>query len=435
MWRSVFRALYLAYFILGIILCFIPAGAQAESGDVVVLTVKGNIVPVVADYISRGITEAEQRGSTACIIELDTPGGLLDTTEKIVQSIMNAKVPVIVYVSPHGAWAASAGTFITVSAHMSAMAPATSIGAAHPVSVGEQVPEAVTKKATEYSAAWIQSIAEKRGRDPALVEAAVKESKSFTANQALDSKLVDFVADDLDALMSKLDGRTVTLADGRQVTIRTQGAAITRSGMTGAENFLHMISHPNVAYILLTLASIGLITEISNPGLIFPGVIGGICLFLAFYSLGVLNASWAGILLILLAIGLFVSEIFVGAHGILTTGGIISFVIGSMILFSESEASMQVDIWLIVVVVFLLAAFVAFLVWATIRGQRRKVTTGREGMIGQIALVKSALAPRGKVLVEGELWTAELEEGTAQPGEEVVIRKIENLKLLVSRNK
>jgi membrane-bound serine protease (ClpP class) len=196
-----------------------------------------------------------------------------------------------------------------------------------------------------------------------------------------------------------------------------------------------MISHPNVAYILLTLASIGLITEISNPGLIFPGIIGGICLFLAFYSLGVLNASWAGILLILLAIGLFVSEIFVGAHGILTTGGIISFVIGSMILFSESEASMQVDIWLIVVVVFLLAAFVAFLVWATIRGQRRKVTTGREGMIGQIALVKSALAPRGKVLVEGELWTAELEEGTAQPGEEVVIRKIENLKLLVSRNK
>ena len=435
MLKKVIRISYLALLLIGLALCVLGDPVHANGRDIHVLEVKGNIVPVVADYISRGISEAEDRGSVACVIELDTPGGLLDSTEKIVKRIMNAKVPVIVYVTPHGAWAASAGTFITVSAHLSAMAPATSIGAAHPVSVGEQMSEDVQKKATEYSAAWIQSIAEKRGRDPALVEAAVRESKSFTALQAVEAKLVDFVAEDLGSLIKKLDGTKVTLADGREVTLHTESAEVSRSEMTGIEKFLHMISHPNIAYILLTLASIGLITEISNPGLIFPGVIGGICLFLAFYSLGVLNAYWAGVLLILLAIGLFVAEIFVSAYGILTTGGIISLVIGSLILFSESEASMQVDKALIAVVAIFFAVFVALLVWATVRGQKRKVTTGSEGMVGQIALVKDVLNPKGKVLVDGELWAAELDDGTAKPGEEVIIKQVNNLKLLVIRKK
>ena len=435
MLKKVIRISYLALLLIGLALCVLGDPVHANGRDIHVLEVKGNIVPVVADYISRGISEAEDRGSVACVIELDTPGGLLDSTEKIVKRIMNAKVPVIVYVTPHGAWAASAGTFITVSAHLSAMAPATSIGAAHPVSVGEQMSEDVQKKATEYSAAWIQSIAEKRGRDPALVEAAVRESKSFTASQAVEAKLVDFVAEDLGSLIKKLDGTKVTLADGREVTLYTESAEVSRSEMTGIEKFLHMISHPNIAYILLTLASIGLITEISNPGLIFPGVIGGICLFLAFYSLGVLNAYWAGVLLILLAIGLFVAEIFVSAYGILTTGGIISLVIGSLILFSESEASMQVDKALIAVVAIFFAVFVALLVWATVRGQKRKVTTGSEGMVGQIALVKDVLNPKGKVLVDGELWAAELDDGTAKPGEEVIIKQVNNLKLLVTRKK
>ena len=429
------RTLYLLCLALGLILSLTGGSVSADGPEIRVLHVKGNIVPVVSDYISRGISEAEQAGSAACIIELDTPGGLLNSTEDIVRRIMNAEVPVVVYVSPHGAWAASAGTFITVSAHLSAMAPATSIGAAHPVSVGEEMPADAQKKATEYSAAWIQSIAEKRGRDPSLVEAAVRESKSFTASQAVESKLVDFLSDDLGGVIRQIDGRTVTLADGRAVTIQTEGAVVVRSDMNGVENFLHMISHPNVAYILLTVASIGIITEVSNPGLIFPGVIGGICLFFAFYALGVLNAYWAGVLLILLAVGLFITEIFVPAYGILTTGGIISLVIGSLILFSESEASMQVDTGLIVVTAVFFAGFVAFLVWATIRGQTRKVTTGREGIIGQSAIVKTALEPKGMVLVEGELWTAELDSGSAQPGEEVMIQKVDNLKLYVTRKK
>jgi membrane-bound serine protease (ClpP class) len=433
--RMTLRVLYILMFMAGLALSIAGCNAVPEAGKVHVLEVKGNIVPVVADYISRGIGEAEDSGATVCIITLDTPGGLLDSTERIVKRIMNAKVPVVVYVSPHGAWAASAGTFITVSAHLSAMAPATSIGAAHPVSVGEQMPEDVQKKATEYSAAWIESIAEKRGRDPSLVEAAVRESKSFTASEAFEKKLIDFQADDLDSVIEQINGRKVTLADGREVTINTQGAAASKSDMTLAEKILQIISHPNVAYILLTLASIGLITEISNPGLIFPGVVGGICLFLAFYSLGVLNAYWAGLLLILLAFGLFVTEIFVPAYGILTSGGIVSLVIGSLILFSESEASMQFDKSLIIFVAVFLAGFVAFLVWAAVKGQKRKVTTGREGMIGQVAEVKIALKPTGMVLVEGELWKAEMDEGQAQPGEEVIIQKVDNLKLSVTKKK
>ncbi len=422
-------------FLAGLALSIAGCNASPVPGKIHILEVKGNIVPVVADYISRGIGEAEDTDATVCIITLDTPGGLLDSTEKIVKRIMNAKVPVVVYVSPHGAWAASAGTFITVSAHLSAMAPATSLGAAHPVSVGEQMPEDVQKKATEYSAAWIESIAEKRGRDPSLVEAAVRESKSFTASEAVELKLVDFQADDLDSVIKQINGRKVILADGEEVTINTEGAAVGKSDMTAAEKILQAVTHPNVAYILLTLASIGLITEISNPGLIFPGVIGGICLFLAFYSLGVLNAYWAGLLLILLAFGLFVTEIFVPAYGILTAGGIVSLVIGSLILFSESEASMEFDKSLIIFVAIFLAGFVAVLVWAAVRGQKRKVTTGREGMIGQVAEVKSALKPKGMVLVEGELWTAELDEGQAQPGEEVIIQKVDNLRLFVSKKK
>jgi len=433
--RMTLRVLYISMFLAGLALSIAGCNTGHEAGKIHVLEVKGNIVPVVADYISRGIGEAEDRGDIVCIITLDTPGGLLDSTERIVKRIMNAKVPVVVYVSPHGAWAASAGTFITVSAHLSAMAPATSIGAAHPVSVGEQMPEDVQKKATEYSAAWIESIAEKRGRDPALVEAAVRESKSFTASEAFEKKLIDFQADDLDSVVEQINGRKVTLADGSDVTINTEGAAVSKSDMTLAERILQAISHPNVAYILLTLASIGLITEISNPGLIFPGVIGGICLFLAFYSLGVLNAYWAGLLLILLAFGLFVTEIFVPAYGILSTGAIVSLVIGSLILFSESEASMQFDKSLIVFVAIFLAGFVALVVWAAVRGQRRRVTTGREGMIGQVAEVKIALKPTGMVLVDGELWKAELDEGQANPGEEVIIQKVDNLKLFVTKKK
>jgi membrane-bound serine protease (ClpP class) len=435
MLKTVFRCLYGLLFLAGLVFA-ITGNVQADGGNIRVLSVKGNIVPVTADYISRGITEAEDSGSTTCIIILDTPGGLLESTQKIVSRVMNAKVPVIVYVAPQGAWAASAGTFITLSAHVTAMAPATSIGAAHPVGAqGETLDGTALQKATEYTSAWIQSIAEKRGRDKSLLEQAVRESRSFTVTEAIDLKLIDFSADDLKSLIKQVNGKIVALADGRLVTINTEGAAIVYSDMTAVENFLLIISHPNVAYILLTLGSIGLITEISNPGLVFPGVIGGLCLFTAFYSLGVLNAYWAGLLLIVLALGLFITEIFVPAYGILTAGGVVSLVFGSLILFSGSDISMEFDKGLIVVVAAVMVVFVGLLVWAAVRGQQRKITTGKEGIVGQTAEVKTKLSPRGMVLVEGELWKAELDDGVALPGEEVVVQKIDNLKLYVAKKK
>jgi membrane-bound serine protease (ClpP class) len=416
-------------------IAFVSSGVNAGSSDIEVLKVDGAIVPVVADYLDRGISRAESKGSIACIIELNTPGGLLNSTEKIVQRIINARVPIVVYVSPSGSWAASAGTFITIAAHVAVMAPGASIGGAHPVSVGQEMPEEVKKKVTEYSSAWIRSIAEIRGRDSEQAELAVSESKSFTVSEALEAKLIDFRADDLESLIHQINGRKITLASGKEVTIDTTDYALSRNEMNPVERFLHVISDPNIAYILLSLATIGLITEISNPGLIFPGVIGGLCLFMAFYSLGVLNAYWAGVLLILLAIGLFVAEVFTPTFGALTAGGVASLVIGSLVLFSHSSPSMQVNRGLIAGVTITIAAFVIFIIGAVVRGQRRKVATGTEGLIGKVAVAKTRLDPKGTVLVEGEHWTAVIDSGKAEAGEEVTVTKVERLKLVVTKKK
>jgi len=407
--------------------------AAASSTTVEVLTVDGTIVPVIADYIDRGITQAEKNGATACIIELNTPGGLLDSTEKIVQRIMNANVPIVVYVSPKGAWAASAGTFITLSAHIAAMTPGTTIGAAHPVSAGgQEIPEDQMKKIVEFSAKWMRTIAEERGRNMEEAELAVTQSKSFTDVDALECNLINLRAESLDSLIGQINGWKVTLAGGEEVTIDTTGYGTTRNQMNDIEKFLQTISDPNIAYILLTLATIGLIAEIYSPGLVFPGVIGGISLFLAFYSLGVLDAYWGGIALILLAVGLFIAEYFTASFGLLTAGGIISLIFGSLILFSHSPG-IEVDKRLIAGVAVGFTAFAIFVLGAIIRGQRQRKATGAEGMIGETAIAKTPLDPTGTVLAEGELWTATSENGPVAPGEQVIITKVEQLKLWVKK--
>ena len=407
--------------------------AAASPTTVEVLTVDGTIVPVIADYIDRGISQAEEHSATVCIIELDTPGGLLDSTEKIVQRIMNADVPIAVYVSPKGAWAASAGTFITLSAHIAAMTPGTTIGAAHPVSAGgEEIPEDQMKKIVEFSAKWMKTIAEERGRNMEQAELAVTESKSFTDVDALEYNLINLRADSLESLISHINGWKVTLASGEEVIIDTTNYGSTRNEMNAIEKFLQTISDPNIAYILLTLATIGLITEISNPGMVFPGVVGGISLLLAFYSLGVLNAYWGGIALILLAVGLFIAEYFTTSFGLLTAGGIASLVMGSLILFSHSPG-LEVNRGLIAGVTAGITAFAIFVIGAIIRGQRRRKATGAEGMIGEIAIAKTPLDPTGTVLTQGELWMAASEGGRVAPGEEVIITKVEGLKLWVAK--
>jgi membrane-bound serine protease (ClpP class) len=431
--KKLFKALRLAFFIALLAGALLSVAVSASGQLVRVLRVEGVIVPIVADYIDRGISQAEDEDATACIIELDTPGGLLESTETIVKRIMNADVPVVVYVSPKGAWAASAGTFITLSAHIAAMTPGTTIGAAHPVAGGgEEIPEDQMQKITEFSAKWMKTIAQERGRNMDEAQLAVTESKSFTDVDALEANLIDFRADSLDSLISQINGREVTLASGRQVTIDTAGGEPVRQEMSFIERFLHAISNPNIAYILLSIGSIGIIAEIYNPGAFFPGITGAISLLLAFYALNVLDARWGGILLILLAFGLFIGEALTAGFGLFITGGIVSLVLGSLILFPGGTL-FQVSPWLIAIVTILVAAFFAFVIQRVIRIHRRQAYTGREELVGKTAVVRVALDPEGMVLFKGELWTALSEKGRVKAGEEVIITRVEGLKLYVTK--
>lgn len=429
------RILLLIFLAVGVLLGGM-AGADA-SGDIYVLEVDGTIVPVVADYIDRVLDDAEADGATAAVIRLDTPGGLLDSTQEIVERILNAEVPVIVYVSPSGASAASAGVFITLSGHVAAMADGTSIGAAHPVSgSGEDLSETMEEKVTEFSVAWVRSIAEQRGRNADWAEAAVRESAAITDQVALQNNVIDVRAEDLESLLAQIDGMVVEVGDVL-VTLETAEYRLVEKKMNFFERFLHTISDPNIAYILLSIGSLGIILELFNPGSIFPGVVGVISLVMAFYSLSVLNADWAGIALVLLAFGLFVAEVFTPTFGLLTAGGIAALVFGSLIVFSGDVAGFGLDIdwWLIVIVVLSVVAFFTFLLQAVVRTQRRKQPTGADGMIGNLASVKTPLVPTGTVSVHGELWEATLDEGRADVGEEVVVAEVEGLKLRVTKKK
>jgi membrane-bound serine protease (ClpP class) len=413
------------------LLVLVGAEASASAPRVDVVKVKGVVNPVLADYIDRGITHAEQYNAAACIIELDTPGGLLSSTEEIVNRILDANVPVVVYVSP---WAGSAGTFITIAAHVAAMAPGSRIGAAHPVAGGgEEISETMEKKITEDTAAWIRSIAEMRGRNVDAAERTVREATSYTAQEALELNLIDLYADDLDQLCTKLEEEIgeVKLADGRVVPLNTKNAAINYIEMSAIESFILAISHPNIAYILMSLAMLGIMIELGHPGLILPGVVGGICLILAIYSLDILEANLTGILLIVLALGLFIAEIFTPTFGLLTAGGATSLVLGSLILFSGTPFG--VDWQLIAGVVVFVTGILALIITAVVRGQRRQAVTGQEGLIGKVAEVQTELDPSGIVFVEGERWKATTEGGKIEPGEEVIVTKVDGLKLWVTR--
>ena len=412
-----------------------PGAGLAASSRVDILHVEGVIVPVVGDYVDRGIRQAEANGASAVIIELSTPGGDYATTQRIVGTILNSKVPVIVYVSPSGGWAGSAGTFITLAAHIAAMAPGSRIGAAHPVTPGTELTPTEQEKITNDAAAFIRSIAILRGRDPDRAESAVRQSRSFSVDEALDGKLIDLRADSLTDLLTQVDGRKVAMAGGQAVTLSTTDVALNLLPMNGIEAFLQVISNPNIAYILLTIGSIGIIAELYNPGAIFPGVIGGLSLLVGFYSLGVLNAYWGGVLMIILAFGLLAADVFVTSHGILTAGGIATLVMGSLVLFSGSPAAIQVNRGLIAGVTIAIAAFFVFIVAAVVRGQRRKAVTGREGLMGQTGIVATPLDPEGVVLVDGERWTATSTGDKVEPGEEVVVTAVHGLKLTVVKNK
>jgi len=427
------RILYLAFFALLLAGVLVPTTVSATTQSIQVLHVEGTIVPIVADYIDRGIEQAEAKGNTIVIIQLSTPGGLMGTTQEIVERILNARVPVVVYVSPAGGWAGSAGTFITIASHIAAMAPGSRIGAATPVTMGGEMTEEMKRKVTEDAAAWIRSIAEMRGRDPSHAELAVREGKSYSVTEALENNLIDLQADSLESLISQLNGMKVTLITGEEIILNTEGSALDRTEMTTIERFLHAISDPNIAYILLSIGTIGIIAEIYSPGTFFPGITGAISLLLAFYSLGVLDANLGGILLILLAFGLFIGEVLTTTFGLFTAGGITALVLGSLILFPGGDQMFQINPWLIATVVISITALFAFVINRVIAAHRRQATTGREELIGKKATVRTLLEPEGTIFHEGEIWRAVLDKGRAEPGEEVIITRSEGLKLYVTK--
>ena len=409
--------------------------AQTAAPVVYTAEVDGIIHPVATAYIRRAIQQADQANADLLVIVLRTPGGLVDATRDINTSIIQAKTPVAVFVSPSGSRAASAGFLITIAADIAAMAPGTHIGAAHPVSGdGQKIDETMEKKMTSDVAGYARTIASQRKRNVALVEQAVTESRSYTEQEASTASppLIDVIATDLPDLLKKLDGRTITRFDGRSQTLRTAGAGPRSVEMTWAQRILSAVAHPQIAYLLLMLGTLGLTVEMWNPGAIFPGVVGGICLLLAFFAFQVLPVSYAGVLLIVFGLVLLILEIKVTSFGLLGIGGVLSMFFGSMLLMDSPLPELQVGLRLIVPVTLGASALILFLVGLAVRAQKLPTATGEEGMIGSVAKALTPIEPgrTGRVNTRGEIWTATADE-PIQPGDTVRVTGLEGLVLAV----
>jgi len=408
------------------------SGATQEEKHVNLLTISSAITPVSARIIVQALEKSVEDSAQALLIQLDTPGGLDESMRQIVREILNSRVPVIVYVSPGGARAASAGVFITLAAHVAAMAPGTNIGAAHPVGLGGQMDSTMLKKVENDAAAYIKSLAKKRNRNEKWAEEAVRKSASLAEYEALKKNVIDLVANDIRELLEQIDGKKIKLIEDQEKTLSTKGVVLNRIEISWRDRILEVITNPNIAYILYTLGMLGLFFELSNPGAIFPGIIGGICLILAFFAFQSLPINYAGVLLMVLALILFLLEIKVPSHGALTIGGIISMLLGSLLLIDSPFPYMRVSLSLILVIVISTALFFIFAVGMGLKAQRRKPTTGEVGLIGQIAVARSPLDLEGTVFVEGELWKA-ISDQPVQTGEKVRILAVEHLTLKVTK--
>ncbi|MFY9825396.1 MAG: nodulation protein NfeD [Thermoanaerobaculia bacterium] len=409
----------------------LPAAPAAPApSEVLVVTVKSAIHPVSAELIADAVKEGDRAGAAALVIELDTPGGLMTSTHDITSAILGARTPVVVYVAPSGARAASAGFYILMSADVAAMAPGTNTGAAHPVGgQGEDIPGILGKKVEEDSAANIRSLALRNGRDLKLAEAAVVQSRSFSAQEALDGKLIDLVAPDLPALVKALDGRVIKRG-ATTTTLHTAGAVVRNFEMSPVRSFLSVLADPNITYMLLGLGSLGMLFELMHPGAILPGVVGAICLILSFYGLSVLPVSYAGLALLVLAMVFFVLEIKVTSYGGLAVAGVICLILGSLMLFNTPEPALRVSVELIAMLTAFTVLVVGFLIWMSLRARRLPVRTGMEGLVQETGVARSELAPRGTVFVHGELWDAEATEPVAA-GQEVEVVAVKRLLLTV----
>jgi membrane-bound serine protease (ClpP class) len=427
--------------LIGALLLVAATASRASSSQPVVgvIRIDGVIGPAMARYVRRALAETIREHAQALVIEMDTPGGLMKSMDDITKALLNSSLPSVVYVYPSGARAASAGVFITYAATIAAMAPTTHLGAAHPVAMGSaggSIDKTEMAKLTNDAVAEIRGFAIRRGRNAAWAEQAVRQSVSVTSEQALRLHVVDLIADSPSDLLSKIDGREVRTATGLR-RLQTRNARLADIPMDLTEQLLLLLGDPNIAFILMTLAIYGLIFELSNPGSVFPGVIGGIALVLALALFAAIEVNVAGLLLIAFAVVLFIADIKVPSHGVLTAGGIASFVLGSLLLTQNQAPFLQISLTLIVTVAVLTALFFMFAVGAGIRAQRRKVRTGREGLVGAIGVARSDLAPTGTVFVQGELWNAETAAGvygTIHAGERVRVLRVDGLHLQVCKS-
>ena len=386
-----------------------PAMTQPSDRWVDLIDIDGSINPATADFIDNSIAKAHSGGASALVIRLDTPGGLLSSAQKIVKAMLNAPIPIIVYVAPSGAAAASAGTFVTEAANIAAMAPGTTIGAAHPVEFnGGELEGKVGEKIENFTAAFAKTIAHQRGRNETWIDDAVRKSSSISERDALKLHVIDIVANDLHDLLAQATGRTVTLADGQAIKLNLAGAAIRTIHMTLGQGVLNRLADPNIMYLLMIAGVIGLYFEFAHPGAFLPGVAGAICLLLALASFQLIPINLAGLLLIVLGMGMLVAELFVTSFGVLGLGAVIAFVIGSLFLVDTSETNLAVSRGIIAGAALGFSAIVLGIGYLVLHDRRASAVTGGEGMIGRVGEVRQAIAPGtpGQLFVHGEIWRA-----------------------------
>lgn len=417
-----------------------PIHAAASGPVALVLTIDGAITPATQEYLARGIQTAELNGAEVVILQLNTPGGGLDPMQKMAQDIRASRVPVVVYVSPRGAWAASAGTVITLAGHAAAMAPETAIGAASPVgSQGADLPTTEQTKVKEAMKALVRSYTERRGAEAtALAESTIESAKAVSATEALNAHLVDFIANDTNDLLNQLDGFTVQMADGAHI-LHTSGAVTEGLTMSLIEQLLQLLVDPNFVFILLSIGVQAILIELSSPGGWMAGFVGMVCLALAAYGLGVLPVNWFGMAFLIIAFVLFIVDIKAATHGGLTAAGIGSFIVGALVLFNSpgTPQFQRVSLPLVILVALIIGISFAIIVGFALRAQKKPVITGQEGMRGQTGFARTDINPTGQVQSGAELWTAELAEGQGKirKGEKVEVVKVEGLKLKVKKLK
>ena len=424
------KALFIA-----IVIAVASGAAAADTHHVDLATIDGTINPATADYIHESIGRAHTDGAQALILQLDTPGGLLESAKVIVKDLLASPIPVVVYVAPSGAGATSAGVFVAIAANIAAMAPGTNIGSAHPVgAAGEDISGDMRGKVENFTATLSKTIAKQRGRNVDWAEKAVRESASATEQEALDLKVIDVIAKDVPELLAKIDGREVALGEGK-VKLQTAGAEIVPLQMRLKQKVLNVLAHPNVAYLLLMAGILGIYVEFTHPGIVFPGIAGGICLLLGLTAMQILPINYSGLALIGLGIGLLVAELFLPTFGLVGVGGLIAFVLGSLLLFDTADSNLKLDPSIVAAAAATIGLFSLYVGLLVMRSRRAPSVVGREGLIGEVGDARTRLVPgdrTGKVLVHGEWWSADADE-MIEVGARVEVVALDGLRVKVRK--